>query len=161
LLLIILFSCSSDKKNDLTFKNDIDQMAGWIKDPTIMKGEGHSGKYFLKVDSLMPYSLGFNELLSNISSKPLKKINFSAWCKANTLTKNVVLVCDVVTKENQHIVYKGVSLKDYLKNPNEWMQISGDVNLPSNLPADAKVLVYLWTPQKEVAYIDDYEISFE
>ena len=76
LVLSILLSCSSDNKSDLTFKNDIDQMAGWIKDPTIMKGEGHSGKYFLKVDSLMPYSFGFNELLSNIK-KIINNYDFS------------------------------------------------------------------------------------
>jgi hypothetical protein len=166
LLLTIMLSCSEGKnkegvsKNGLVFKNDIDQIAGWVSNPSITCGEGHSGKYFCKVDSSIEFSYGFSNFLANISSSKLKKVKFSSWCKSDNMQNKAVLVCSIC-EEGKSLAWVGVDLKKMIKKPNEWTYIFGDIMIPEKRSPKTEVKVYLWNPKKDVAYADDFEIVFE
>ncbi len=160
---ILMFSsCGKKKENPdgLVLKNDIDMLIGWMPgNPTIIKGEGHSGKYLCKVDSAFEYSYGYSCLLKDIAEKKIQAVSFSAWCKVDMLpVKDLSLVAQVVNSKGENLAWIGIPLKDFIKKPYEWTQVQGELRLPDIQPPDAVLCVYLWNPAKETAFIDDYEI---
>ncbi|OIP02072.1 MAG: hypothetical protein AUJ97_06460 [Bacteroidetes bacterium CG2_30_32_10] len=162
-LATLLFACSSDedKKNPLTITNDIDQMVGWVQHPTIIKGDAHSGKYMIKVDSILPYGLGLYLIAEDFPTKIAKSINASIWGKLTKLNDSISLVIDLSSK-GQSITYNSSNFNNYIKKTGEWEKVDVSINIPKNLPLDATLKIYIWDPQKTntTAFGDDFEITF-
>ncbi len=161
----LMISCSSNdeqSKKKIIFQNNFDQLIGWTpNNPYIIKGSAHSGQYCFKMDTTVDFSLGFHEYINKISDKTLNTIKFSAWCKMDQMpSEKINLVCSI-DADGKSFTWSGVRLKDNIQKPNEWAYISGMAKIPVNIPPYSIAKLYVFSPLKEVCYIDDMEISFE
>jgi len=161
LAVIFLQSCSDDAK--LTFSSNVDEKYGWTNGyNTLVVVPSHSGQVCSKIDSVNPYSFGFFYEVKQLPLKSIKKAKFSAWVKVDNLPTNVSLVATITSNQNKvNHQWVGISSNDILKKTNEWGKVSGEIGFPENLPSDAQIWFYAWSPKGQIGYIDDYEITFE
>lgn len=164
-LLIALFfisSCSEDD-NKITFSSSVDEKYGWTNGlNTIVSAPSHSGTICSKIDSLNPYSFGFYYEVKQLFINPIKKAKFSAWVKLDKLPTNIALVGTITSNQNKiKHQWVGINTNDIIKQTNEWTLVKGEIIFPDNLPADAQIWFYAWSPNGQIAYVDDLEISFE
>ena len=159
LFIVVLFvlSCSNDEK--ITFNSSIE---GWTQGyNSIYTGDGHSGKLCSKIDSLNPYSFGFVYSIKDISKNKLTKADFSAWVKVENIKNEISLVASIWSdKKNSQLQWVGFNVPEQVKIKNEWTKVNGKIEIPANLPDDAIIKFYVWSPKADVAFIDDFEIIF-
>ena len=156
-------SCSSDgdkNENLITYSSNIDNVIYWSRKDECKNIKGHTGLYSGYVDSTKIYSYGFKMPISEISNKPLKKVIFKSWILSDNPASKVTFLISI-EKDGKSLLWKGVQVTDFMKNKNEWFQVVGEAEIPKNLPKDASILMYLWSPDNTSALIDDFEISFE
>jgi len=159
---ILTFTGCSTPQEPIVIKNSIDETAGWeINYYTISEMKAHSGKFSSKIDSTYQYSVAYKELLKNMKAEDLTKIRYSAYVLVETVPSSVTLVGAIGDGINKPIGWVGVDVKDKIKNPDEWTKIEGEIAVPENYADNIKFGCYLFSPNKEVAYVDDFEIIVE
>ena len=158
-LIILLFSCSNNKDFSPTFKGYLDE-GDWINPHTIGKYGGVKGDYCSKVDSINQYSYGFKKLFSEISPNVITKIKASVWIKLNDLTKKVVFVISVSGKDNKNIYWAGHDVNASIKEVNNWYKYEIEEVLPDFESEGARIDIYVFNPNNNIAFVDDFEISF-
>jgi len=162
LFVITLFvsSCSNDEK--VTFNCSIDDNQGWtLGYNSIYTGDGHSGNLCSKIDSNNPYSFGFVYPIKDISKNKLTKADFSAWVKVENIKNEISLVASIWSdKKNSQLQWVGINVSEQIKTINKWTLVKGEIIFPKDLPDDAVIKFYVWSPKGDVAFIDDLEISF-
>jgi len=163
LFIVILFisSCSEDKKQ-ITFSSSVDGAYGWVNGTnTLVSVPSHSGNSCSKIDSLNPYSFGFVYSIKDISKNKLTKADFSAWVKVENIKNEISLVASIWSdKKNSQLQWVGINVSEQIKTINKWTLVKGEIIFPKDLPDDAVIKFYVWSPKGDVAYIDDLEISF-
>jgi hypothetical protein len=97
---------------------------------------------------------------ADIFDKHYKKIKFKSWISTDNPSSKVTFLISI-EKEGKSLLWKGVQVTDFMKNKNEWFQVTGEADIPNNIPKDAVILMYLWSPDNTAALIDDFELSFE
>lgn len=158
--LLFITSCSNDEK--VTFSCSIDQNYGWVQGyNSIYNGDGHSGNMCSKIDSINPFSFGFTYLIKNINKKSFTKATFSAWVKVENIQNGINLVV-AITSDNgkKQLQWVGYRIAEFVKTPNQWTIVNGEIQIPENLPDDAQISFYAWSPKGESGFIDDFEIIF-
>ncbi len=158
--IILLASCSNNSDFVATYKCDLDANGDWINCKTLGKFGGATGDYCSKVDSVNEYSYGFRKLINEIIPNPIKRIKVSVWVKLTDLGKKCVLVVAIIGTNNKNIFWSGHELNPLVKKVNEWVKIDVEDVLPDYDAEGAFAGVYVWNPNKNIAYIDDYEIRF-
>lgn len=159
-VITIIHSCSSSNK-DNAYINDIDNLSSWFSHPTIIKGKAHSGLYMCKVDSINPYSIVYNRQLSEVALVGKKKIKFSAWCMSDThIPKTAKLVLSI-EEGKKSFLWKGPLLMPFMTDVNNWYEITGEADIPEGLPSESNLIFYLWSPDNETVFVDDFSLSFE
>lgn len=145
--------------------NDFESLDGWIGDQPITsltKEKAHSGRYSIKVDPNIEYSLGFNMLLGKLSTSKLKKIKIHAWVNVPNAKSAVVLVTQITNPadNNKQLLWEGVNMGNEVKTLNKWVEIEKTITVPDNATYNDKLGVYLWrTSSPETIYLDDLTIE--
>ena len=159
-LSMLIFSCSNNKEFAPTYKGQIDG-GDWINSHTIVNFGGFTGDRCSKVDSVYQYSYGIRKLVKEISPKPIKKIKVSVWVKLEDLNKKTTLVVSVSGKDDKSIFWTGHDINPVVKEANKWFKFEIEDLFPEIIESDSAVVgVYVWNPNNNVAYVDDFEISF-
>jgi hypothetical protein len=162
IIVILLSSCANEEKKTggLYYKCNVDDLVGWVDNPTIIKNIARSGVYCAKTDSLNPYSLAFVNKMAAINDRPLKKCKYSAWVLAKNLNIESKLVTVITDPSGQNLFWNGSSVKDFVKKPNEWVLITGEIDLSKyNMPNNV-IRLFGWNMGKEPVYFDDFELEF-
>lgn len=159
---VFIFTNCSTPQEPIVIKNSIDETAGWeINYYTISEMKAHSGKFSSKIDSTYQYSVAYKELLKKMKAEGLTKIRFSAWVLVENVPSAVSLVGALGDGVNKPIVWVGIDVRDKIQKPNEWTKIEGEIAVPENCAENIKFGCYLFSPNKEVAYVDDFEFIVE
>lgn len=159
---IFVFTSCSTPQEPVVIKTDIDKIDGWgVSYNTISELKAHSGKFSSKIDSLNQYSFAFDDYLINMKSEGISKIRFSAYVLVENVPSSVTLVGALGDGINKPLVWVGIDVKDKIQKPNEWTKIDGEVLVPLDYAENIKFGCYLFSPNKEVAYVDDFEIIVE
>lgn len=156
---IFVFSCSQKNNSIQTYKGNIDE-GDWIGGYTIGNYGGVTGDHCSKVDTVNQYSFGFRKLISEISPDPIKKIKTSVWVKLDDINKKTLLVVSLNGKDGKNILWTGHELNTVVKAPNKWFKLDVEDVLPEFDSEGAQIEIYVWNNNKNVAYIDDMNISF-
>ncbi len=157
-LTIFVLSCSNNKEFAPTYKGQIDG-GDWINSHTIGNFGGFTGDRCSKVDSINQYSYGIRKLVKEISPKPIKKIKTVVWVKLEDLNKKMILVVSL-GKENKNIVWNGHDINPLVKETNKWYKIAFEDVFPEYDLEGTQIEAYVFNPDKNIAYVDDFEISF-
>jgi len=159
-LTILIFSCSNRKDFVPTFKGDMDGKGDWINSKTIGKFGGVTGSYCSRVDSINDYSYGLYKLVSEINPDPIKKAKVSVWVKLEDLSKKNILVISLKGKDGKSIFWSGHEVNPVIKEIGKWYKFDAEDVLPDYDMNGTTVEVYVYNPNKNVAYVDDFEIRF-
>ena len=165
LVLLILSGCSDKKQEGLHFFNDFEAIQGWVKAPTIptlAKGTAYSGNFALRLDSVEAFSHAFQLKFKDISSKPLRKVKFSVFVMFTNPNAQAKLVFAIDGVDKPNLLWNGLHLQDYVKEPNKWVQVSGEINLEKDgvNSRDNTAILYVWNTGKEVVFADDFDLEF-
>ncbi len=155
---LLVFSCSNNKEFVPVFRGEIDE-GDWINTHTIGKYGGVKRDYCSKIDSVYQYSYGFKKLVKEISPKPVKKIKTVAWVKLEDLNKKTLLVVSL-GKDDKNISWSGHEINPIIKEVNKWYKVEFEDTFPEYDSEGAYIEVYVFNPNKNIAYVDDFEISF-
>jgi hypothetical protein len=159
-LAIFIVGCSNNKGFTPTYKGMIEGDGDWININTIGKYYGHTGDYCSRVDSNNVYSFGFRKSITEISSNPIKKVKISVWVKLDDINKKTSLVVSVVGKDGKNIFWNGHDVNPVVKEAGKWYKFEVEETLPEFDGEGAHIETYLNNPNKNVAYVDDFEIKF-
>ena len=154
---MLIFSCSNNNNKGFvpTFKG-----GDWINNNTIGYYGGHTSDCCAKVDPEHQYSYGFSKLISEISPNPIKKVIVSAWVKLSDITKKTIMVVSVSSPKKKDIFWKGHDVNPVVKEVNKWYKFEIEETLPDFDAEGAHIGIYLWNPNNNTAFVDDYDIKF-
>lgn len=164
--LLGLASCSKSTEtaapaNRITF-NDFEALDGWTPaNPSVTTVQAHSGRYSVKVDQEVEYSLGYSNLLGKASVSKLRKLRIHGWAFLAGPKSTASLVVQIVdpSQNNKIIFWDAVELAKEVKKINEWSEITKEFNLPDNVEAAHQMKIYMWRRDaQQPAYLDDLEI---
>ena len=162
LSLLLLVSCNQNSDKILV-ENNFDGLQGWgLEHSSLTSERAHSGKYAVKVDAYLEYSLAFNQVLGTLSNKKPKKINVELWAYIPSENAKASFVCALAdAKTNENKFWQGFNLVDKTSNYREWVKITKRLELPENIALSDKLTCYLWRPEpsNEVVFIDDLKIT--
>ncbi|UOQ66037.1 hypothetical protein [Hymenobacter volaticus] len=169
-LLVIGVASCGEKKAEVPANqlagNDFESIEGWMGDNTpnsLTKEKAHSGRYAIKVDPGVEYSMGYNNLLGKLSASRLRKIKVHAWVNLPNGKSDAVLVTSVADPNNpaaKPIVWEGLKLTDKVKSFNKWVEVEKEITLPDNVTYNNKMNVYLWRGgAPETTFLDDLIIE--
>ncbi|QNH62119.1 hypothetical protein [Hymenobacter sediminicola] len=169
LLAVGMVSCG-EKKAEIPANqlagNDFESIDGWMGDNTpasLTKEKAHSGRYSIKVDPAVEYSMGYSNLLGKLSASKLRKLKVHGWVNLPNGKTEAVLVTQITDPANpaaKPIVWEGLKLTDQVKAFNKWVEVEKEIILPDNVTYANKISVYLWrTGAPEPAFLDDLTIE--
>jgi hypothetical protein len=166
---IMLFSCGKSGRKAIMFSNDFEKVIGTSYDPdnakfwgspvSLVKGVAHSGEYASKMDSSNTYSFGFKSIIKNIKKDAPIKIKVKLWVYAGQPNPDATLVVDI-NNNGKSKYWKNAALSGVSKG-REWTECSASFDIPTNINVNDEVKIFVWNPNMQLLYIDDFEISFE
>ena len=158
--LLFLASCSGKKKVvGIHFENDMENSPCWSDAGTLTYGEGHTGKVFSKVTPELPYSFTFHKQLKDLSTKRVRKAEYSAWVKLSGASSEATIVLQI-DSAGKTLFWVGNSTKLMGAPSDKWVQLKGKATLPMEVSRENEVKVYVWDNGKDVVLVDDLEVTF-
>jgi hypothetical protein len=177
---ISLWGCSgSDKKsasivadqpldeNTVVVSNDLENAAAiipsWSNEKTIVKMDGapaHSGQFVSLVDEQFQYSYGLHETISNLKNKSPKKVTVKGWVYSTVASPDLSIVMDI-SDNGKQVEWKAYSLTPVIAEANKWIEYKANFDIIKLIQASNLIKCFAWNPGKKVAYLDDFEITFE
>ena len=158
-LTVLFFGCSNNSDFSPTYRGEIDG-GEWINNYTIGKYWGYTGEYCSKVDSINQYSYGFKKSFDEISPNPIKKVKISVWVRLDDRNKKAILVLSVNDKNKKNVYWVGHDVNPVVKEINKWYNFEVEEKLPDFESAGATIETYIFNPDKNVVYVDDFKIIF-
>ena len=162
----LLGACSSPsttvKNDDLIVSNDFESLAGWIPPSNSLNMEqAHSGKYSIKADPTQPYSMGYNTLLGNASTRRPHKLKLTCWAFLPSEKAAAHYQMQVIDPVSGEKVYEdGILMTDQVKTYKSWQEVNKDFTLPDNVTATHEIRIFLWIADSpEPVYVDDVQVS--
>lgn len=168
-LLLGLGACgNSDGQSaaHLTF-NDFDTLAGWTgsPNPSLTKEKAHSGKYSIKVDPSLEYSLGYNSTLNRLSDAraDAKNMAIRGWAFVPSESDHPQVVLELLNPATgQLLLREAADLHQVAADQGygKWVEFSHPVALPAAATAFTQVKLYLWRGDSpEPVYVDDLALD--
>lgn len=158
--MLLFVGCSNNNDFTATYKCDIGAKGDWVNFTSVDAYGGMDDEYCSKVDSANEYSFGFRKLINEISFSPIKRIKVGVSVKLEDITKKCMLVVVIVGPNNENIFWSGHDLNPMVSEANKWCTIDVEDVLPEYKADGASACIYVWNPNKNVAYIDNFEIKF-
>lgn len=163
-------ACSrSDKKEtalaNLVAKNDFESVEGWgVTSPSLTTNKAHSGRYSVKVDPEVEYSIGYRNTLLRVSDIRIKKLHVHGWVQLSSFKAKAVIVVQIINpdKNDEQVYWQALDVRNEVKTINRWTQVDQDFDLPATISANQELRVYMWrTGPDDTTYLDDLAITKE
>ena len=143
---------------------DFENLAGWLADAparaTLTQEQAHSGKYSTSVRPGHDYSLGYSNLLSQMTPDRPTRLRISAWVQQTGSEPSPKLVTELKSPQGGGLLWEGLDVGTVAKVPGKWYQVTQTVTLPATAAPDSRLLVYLWRADSTTpTYLDDLEIA--
>lgn len=163
--LLGLAGCSTEQQtpaNELT-GNDFEHLTGWVPDnPSLTTEHAHSGKYAIKTDANIEYSLAYSRLLGQVSPVRLAKVRLTAYAYATKPGSGAVLTVQIVRSalDGANVFNQGIDLAKAVSKAGEWTKVSQEFELPAGIAPTNIMKVYLWRAAANApVYVDDLSLE--
>jgi hypothetical protein len=137
---LIIISCEGGeiKKETFKHKETIDMDHGLFNYNSIIEGDAHSGKKFSRANAGNNFSLGYSyQLPDSLKGKSIA-VNVTGWVRTGDLTNT----CDIAvtaTSNDSILLWTGCNIKEFIKNANEWTQISRSITFTPDITSKGNV----------------------
>ncbi|NTW33347.1 MAG: glycosyltransferase family 39 protein [Bacteroidetes bacterium] len=167
---ISLYSSTDKKKTIPQAKpvfyvfNGFEDKQTWDKDTSILTTEKVCyGKYAVKLDAQNEYGPAYVSRISKMTDKIFKRVNVSLWSFAAGNFKDAQIVATINFKDDENQVYENYfwlsSKFEYFIDKNKWGQVFFSFNLPELRSKNDELKIYVWNPDKQPLYIDNFELK--
>lgn len=130
----------------------------WTNENTLQSEIYHSPPYSSRIDSSFEYSCTFNAKMGDIGYPEALYVNVNLFCYFPEKIHDLLIVFAIDSANvNKHWISK--SIMDSISSPNTWQQVNLSYVFPQNLSPEYKLSIYAWSPERQLCYIDDFEIS--
>ncbi len=169
-LLLGAAACSTSTKKEetpanLVTKNDFESVEGWgVSSTSLTTAKARSGRYSIKVDPEIEYSIGYRNTLLRISDVRIKKLHVHGWVQVSSFKAKAVIVVQVSdpAKGGEQVYWQALDVRNEVKTINRWTQVDQDFELPATVSGNQELRVYMWrTGPEDTTYLDDLEITKE
>ena len=151
---IITHSNNALKRHKIIYKEElpIEDYNDW----SVSKDKFYTGTKSLHINSQIEFSKGFKKQIGSIENFQLIdsieiKLNFLSEIKFS----NIKLVCSIDDKNGKNKFWNG-NLIDF-KNPEIWNEMNVGFKINSTFLKENDIInIYIWNPNKEVIWIDDF-----
>jgi hypothetical protein len=148
---------------NLVAKNDFESVEGWgVTSASLTTDKAHSGRYSVKVDPGIEYSIGYRNTLLRVSDIRIKKLHVHGWVRLSSFKAKAVIVVQITNpaKNNEQVYWQALDVRAEVKTINRWTQVDQDFDLPDTVSANHELHVYMWrTGPDDTTYLDDLEIT--
>lgn len=156
-----MLSCSTRAKKANRFYFDYEQAAGWT-DVQLEQGFARSGRYCEVVTADKVYSHTFILTLAEAGPASLKKVQANVWIAAPEIQQDITLVIDLFSpaleKSIKHM-YKNIPASE-LQGAGGWRNYTAELDIGEITDGSVMAKVYVWNPNAQKCFLDDFEISF-
>ena len=141
--------------------NDFEAMRGWIVDSrSLSRDHAHSGQFSTYVSAEREYGLTFDVPLHEASVHQLKGVAVEAWVYLTSPQSAASLDVQVSLPDGKLGFADRINLVDKVKEGARWTRIRQEFALPPNLPADARLRIFLWrNSSQQPVYLDDLRVK--
>lgn len=162
IIVVMLVACErkTEHASKLSYRCDVESLAGWTNEITIEKRKAFTGEYVSKLDAVNPYSISFKMKTGAISPKPILRAEVSAWVYLNDLSSKGAIACVMDSSQGKPYVYHTESLGGKVKKVHEWTRISSVFYFPEKQSPEFLFSTYLWNTGEGEFYVDDLEVRF-
>jgi hypothetical protein len=167
-LLLGAVACTSRANKEtalanLVAKNDFESMEGWgVTSSSLTMDKARSGRYSVKVDPSIEYSIGYRNTLLRISEIRIKKLHVHGWVQLSGPKAKAVVVVQITNpdKGGEQVYWQALDVRAQVKTINHWTEVDQDFDLPNTVSSNQELQVYLWrTGPEDTTYLDDLEIT--
>jgi len=160
---IILQSCSSGTKAEKWFSTDFENVSIFGRRSAALSiSKSSSGLVSTFVDETNEYSYGGEFKIKDISKISPKECIIQAKLYSGAPSPDAMIVFEIKRPgEEKTLFWNGITLKDKVTAPGQWMDIEEKFTLVNGLLPDDEVKIYLWrNAAKAPVFMDDLGIGF-
>ena len=144
--------------------NGFEHKETWDKDTSIVSTEKvWKGKYSVKLDAKNEYGPTYAVRISKMTDQPFKRFYISLWAYATGKFKDAQIVATISFKDDENQVYEKYfwlsSKFSYFIEKDKWGQVFFSFNLPELMSRNDELKIYVWNPDKQPLYIDNFEMK--
>lgn len=164
ILLLFVFTIVACNKSESTFEysNSFENYTDWgFNHPTLKSGNAHSGTWYCELDSLNQFSIGFIKKIKDLKVKSPKKITLSGWIYLPNFDSKANFVVTVGESGKEPVIWNGLNTEDLLDKEKEWLNLTGEFNLPPQLNPEHTLMIYFWNHGKYPVWCDDLSFNIE
>lgn len=165
-MLLGVFTMPSCKKgvdtSNYMYQNNFDYYKDYGYDhATLRSGNAHSGEWYCELDTNNPYSITYSKKIADLPVKNIKKIKMSAWLYLPSFNSKASIVVTVGELGKDAATWNGVSTEKNVEEEKQWVQLTGEFEMPQNMNPNHTLQVYVWNHGKETVWCDDMAFDFE
>lgn len=136
----------------------------WDKDSSMISKENVKyDNHSLKLSNDDVYGPSCTNVFSRIHDKPLQKIRCSMWVYCEQEPKDAQIVATISFKDNDNQIFENYfwlsSKLEYFVEKGKWGQAFFTFNLPALKSINDELKIYIWNPDKNTIYIDNFELK--
>jgi hypothetical protein len=143
-------------------QNDFEGLEGWVTVPPSLTSErAHSGRYCVKVDLQSEYGLGYTSPLAKTGLRAGQRLRVQGWALRTGPQTGAAIVVQLTTADQptKKLLWEVLSISRQVITYNRWVPVKQTFLLPTTLPPDCQLSVYLWRHQDtQPTYLDDLQL---
>ena len=149
-------------KNGKVLINSKNDFESWVKHWSYVKEEiADKNKYHGNYsNSLSEYSSTYAIDIDSIDIKDVDQILISSSVYCNFPDKTTASIVISIENDKEAYFWKNVGINKYLKAYSNWWQVKHVISISKqDLKPKSRIKIYIWNPQKQHAFIDDFEVK--
>lgn len=115
----------------------------------------HSGNHSILYKPESEFGPGLKKTISETDIKGGNIIWIQLWVYVADTSIDGTLVFQI-DADNKNILWRGASLKTYVKNASQWSPIYLACQVPESIPPQSVISTYFWNSGKKKIYTDDF-----
>jgi hypothetical protein len=156
---LLLFACNTANKKGFYF--DYESVQGWSV-IRVVNGISPAGKWCHQVAPDQEYSHTFSLNLATANPNNAKRLKIAAINYAPNFQAPVFLVVQLLDPNNgTKLGYWQIAITDNAAVGKTWQPINQTIDLPANAQGNSICKVFFWNQNKQLFYVDDFNIVFE
>jgi hypothetical protein len=153
---VILYGRSDLKRNKIFHTEALIDQKWEVDQSQLQDSIFKSAPSAFKLEEDIPYAFNYRSTVGEITDSLHRWLTISAFMKSKD-SANIKIVVDV-SRNNKSIHWRGFETKQFYQ-ANIWYQFIGVWERPESLEDADQVSIYIWNPEKETLFIDDFSLT--